>query len=337
MKRIIKYPLFLFVIILLQINAYAFRQNDDISINYTENTKSSQQNGNISGTVYAGENPLDEGDIYMLKVNNGNKSHFSASVRNHFTGGNFHFGNVEPGEYVFYVIPELNYDFLYYPKYLPTYFGETYLWTSATGRIMGKGSLNINLNLLSYMDPFYGNYEISGKLNFIDMSFAQDIPVPVLLLNQDSIPMDFRIVDKNTGTFRFEHLPEGTYYIHPEIAGVFSEDYKIVINENENIPDINFIVDGENVKIQQPEDENNSNPPVVTDDNLIKILLDDNTAMPVICELIDLTGKSVIKKMFSVNEIYLSTTGLATNIYILKIRTYNNNPVNTTKVFIRNY
>ncbi len=335
----------------LQLSSYAFLQtertynekynlketvlSENESIPNSQDVKSSNNSNTVSGSVFAGTNLLPEGQIYLL---NYNKSTFSSVKSNSIVNGNFKFENINTGQYILYVIPEFNYDFLYFPKYLPTYYGKSYSWQKSLSSNISKGNLNLNINLLSYQKPFCGDKIISGQLKFNKMfGGINNLPIPVILLNKDGIPMDFRIADKHSGRFVFEYLPEGVYYIHPEIPGLKTTDFRIHINNNNynqsNEYNINFLVDEENIEIEEQSDDI---VPVLSD-NFLKVFLKENINYPVVCELIDLSGKIITKKVFYSDEISINTSGMAANLYVLKVRTYDNSPIKTAKVFIRNY
>ncbi len=328
------YRYFLIVFGLFSLNFSAFSQSEKVKMKLSENKnlKSASGSNKFSGSVYAGDNPLPEGQVYLL---NKNKSSFVSANKKKLINGRFQFNNLHSGKYVLYVIPELNYDFLYFPKYIPTYFGKSYSWKKALSNNVGKSHVNISLDLLSYQDPFYGERKISGRLIF-DGKFKgiDGLPVPVILFNESGSPMDFRIVDEDSGKFIFENLPEGIYSVHPEIPGLETVDYRVRIgNESNTNGYVSFIVDEEGVKIDKPDEDV---IPVVSNHSL-RIYLDENVNYPVVCELIDLSGKSVVKNIFYSDEVVMNTSGIATNIYILKVKTYDNFFVKTTKVFIRNY
>ncbi|MCF6183599.1 MAG: hypothetical protein L3J56_03040, partial [Bacteroidales bacterium] len=249
--------------------------------------------------------------------------------------GKFQIKNINSGNYIVYVIPELNYDFLYFPKYIPTYYGETYYWKNALNKAVNIDNLNIKFSLLSYRSPFYGTKKVSGYLKFSKGTYAiENLPVPVILLNNSGEPMDFRIADEKTGKFVFENLPDGIYYIHPEIPGMKTSDFKIEIKQETcSYEHADFFVKNKQIKVDK---QTQDIIPVISN-NCLKVFLKEDCKYPIVCELIDLSGRSVTKKIYYSDEILLNTSGLAANIYILKIKTYDNSPIKTTKVFIRNY
>ncbi|NOZ35972.1 MAG: hypothetical protein GXO80_11815 [Chlorobi bacterium] len=295
-------------------------------------TQSDKALGSFSGTVYAGINKLPKGNLYILE---NNKTGYSITQSTEILNGKFQIKTINSGNYILYVIPELNYDFLFFPKYIPTYFGETYYWKNALNKAVNKNNLNIQFNLLSFRNPFYGTKNISGNLKFSKGTNAiENLPVSVILLNDIGEPMDFRIADEKTGKYVFENLPDGVYYVHPEIPGLKTSDFKIEIKrEKSSYEHADFFVNNKEIKVEK---QTQDIVPVISN-NFLKVFLKKDFNYPVICELIDLSGRSVIKKICYSDEISLSTSGLAANIYILKIKTYDNSPVKTTKVFIRNY
>lgn len=299
------------------------------------NTSKSSNNSNIiSGSVYAGSNLLPKGEIFLL---NKNKSTFTSSNNQEVIDGYFQFKNINSAEYILYVIPELNYDFLYFPKYIPSYLGGAYSWHKAVSSDISENNFNIDLHLLSFQNPFYGEKKISGHLKFYKFYRGlKNLPIPVILINENGVPIDFRIADKQSGVFSFEYLPEGTYYIHPEIPGLKTFDFRVQINTCDQFDEhnnINFLIDEENIKIIKQSDDIT---PVVSG-QFLKVFLKENVNYPVVCELIDLSGKSITKKVFYSDEISMNTFGMASNMYILKVKTYDNSLIKTAKVFIRNY
>ncbi len=288
----------------------------------------------VSGTVKIGENKLPAGDVYLLSCAKGDYFFEKKEV---VENGNFTISNIKKGNYLIYVIPKLNYDFLYFPKYIPSYFGGIYSWEETSAKNIEQDIQTLSLELMSYQEPFYGEQEISGTLFFNNINRGIDnLPIPVILLNENRQPMDFRIVDKNKGTFSFKYLPEGTYYVHPEIPGFKTRNYKISVGAGTpeaDLRNINFFVDEKNVRAQEREKE----LPCCLSDGYLKILLDEDTEFPVLCELLDLSGRTVKKNIYYSDEILINTSDMATNLYILKVRTFNNQQIKTKKVFINSF
>ena len=287
----------------------------------------------FNGNIYIGDNLLPEGSIFLLENNKGN------IVKKRFSGirdGYFEFKELEAGSYILYVIPIFEYDFFYFPKYLPTYFGDTYKWENSVLKNLEFDQFNFSYYLLSYSDPFYGHENISGRIIYdFDFGGSRDIPVPVILLNQSKEPMDFRIVNSSTGNFAFNHLPTGTYYLHPEIPGIKTEDFKVIIEHDNNANyNIHFHINNESIAV---EGNNDIEHGAVMNGKYINVFLNENINFPVICELINMSGKSVNKNIYWSNEVCINTSSISAGIYILRVRTYDNTMIKTEKLYINNY
>ncbi len=294
------------------------------------NERNNEDYNTFSGNIFYGQKLLQKGKVYLIA---NSKMSYSSEISCSVEDGNYMFSDLELGKYTLYVIPELDFDFLYYPKYLPTYFGGAYLWEEASEKVFNKNIENINISLYSYNEPFYGHCSITGKLFYNEgYSSSINIPVPILLLNKDKVPMDFRLANENDGTYNFEYLPEGKYYIHPEITGVKTHEYEVIIKDNSNRQKINFIISKKSIK---PVENEEVLKPIV-DNNTIKIFFDKNQRTPLICELVDISGKSILKNVYLTNNIIINVSGVAAGIYLLRVRTFDNSIVKTAKVYLKN-
>ncbi|MCF6364580.1 MAG: T9SS type A sorting domain-containing protein [Bacteroidales bacterium] len=311
---------FLFVLIILPL--LGFTQNGK-NISKSENT--------YSGYVFMGENLLPKGKVYLI---DNSKNIYSTEDVTEVNEGAFLFSNLKSGKYMLYVIPEHDYDFFYFPKYIPTYSGNSFKWESSKSILYLNGATKNNINLISFAEPFYGNSMISGKIKY-DLGYrgGRYIPIPIILLNEKRKPIDFRIADSFEGVFIFEHLPEGKYYLHPEIPGIKTEELEIIVKSDEENKRARFLVDNNSIK---PERAAGSLNPIITENNL-KVFLNQEFELPVICELTDMSGKSIVKNIYSTEDIYINTSGFNAGIYLLRVRTFNNSILKTAKVYINNY
>jgi hypothetical protein len=309
--------------------------SNESNFNVTENSPeeinySTLGTFDFRGSVFMGENPLSKGSIFLFEESKGDYRYYSD---NKVENGIFEFKEMQGGNYIIYVIPEIEYDFFYYPKYLPTYSGNVFNWDLSPVETIGSKTNEINIYLNSYSEPFFGHQKISGNIEY-DHSYMgpPEVPIVVLLLNDKKQPMDFRTVDEYESRFTFDYLPEGTYYIHPEIAGIKSIDYLVNLYNNES--DINFSIRDEIITIDEDEFE----PIVESQGDIIKLHFDkfDETDN-VVCELINLAGISVSKDIYSSDDVAISTSNLAAGIYIVKVSSYDHGHIKTKKVYINNH
>jgi len=312
---------FLFILILVPF--FAFTQNSE------NNSKSTNT---YSGFIYMGENLLPQGTIYLI---DNSKNSYLTEDEVIVLNGEFIFDDLREGNYTLYVIPEPDYDFFYFPKYIPTYSGNSFKWENSQNNSYNGGASEKDIYLISYTVPFYGNSKISGKIKY-DLGYrgTKDIPIPIILLNENKEPMDFRIADEFDGSFLFEYLPDGKYFLHPEIPGINTEEFEITIKSNIKNKGVRFLIDNNSIKPENLDD--NTLNPIVSENNL-RVILDQEFDLPLICELTDMSGKSIVKKLYSSEEIYINTSGFNVGIYLLRVRTFDNSLLKTAKVYINNY
>lgn len=289
----------------------------------------------ISGKIFAGPNLLSEGEIYLVGAG---KNNFKIASSTTIENGKYTFNNVQTGDYTFYVIPNFDFNFHYYPKYIATYSGYFFKWENA-GIISVDGSrMNEDIHLISYNKAFYGHASIKGNFKYEDgFSPENRIPGNIILLNENKEPMDFRPVDTETGDYIFDELPYGKYYIHPEIAGLKSYDIELELTpENSMRSDMNFNINDE-IKIISEDDfppnkPNNIDIIFSLKKGNINIKTDKKINEPVICELFDMSGKSVLNCYKTPPNITIDANDINSGLYILRLRTYAGKSFGTKKI-----
>ena len=124
------------------------------------------------------------------------------------------------------------------------------------------------------------------------------------------------------------------YYIHNEIPCIKSKDYKVTLKqENNTNNEVNFVIDNELITV---EDDVNEFENIQTG-KFIKLFLDENVSFPIVCELINMSGNLINKKIYWSNDVIINTSNVSAGIYILRVRTYDNTMVKTKKLYIDNY
>ncbi len=287
----------------------------------------------ISGNIFIGDNLLFQGQIYLVSKSK-SKSISATSFNSDVSEGMFMFDNVDINNFSLYVIPAQDYDFFYFPKYLPTYLGDVCSWEDAVINDTKMSNTSVDIHLKKYLEPFYGHGEISGRITY-DRNVYQEnfIPIAIFLLNNRNEPMDFRIADKIDGSFKFANLPEGKYYIHPEIPGFNTEDTEVVVKEKHINNRVDFRIN--NNSIEQDITDDKPIKPIVIKGGL-RLHIDDENISPIVCELSDISGRLILKDKFDSNEIFMNTSNITTGIYLFRARTFTNSIVKTTKVYINN-
>ena len=62
----------------------------------------------------------------------------------------YKYNSLDDGNYTIFIIPEPEYNFYYYPKYLPTYLGSTHKWERSVNFEISSKNLDLDLQLLSF-------------------------------------------------------------------------------------------------------------------------------------------------------------------------------------------
>ena len=297
------------------------------------NTKS-QNNSSIHGDIYIGENLLPKGKIYLLKSET--KGRFRNALPHNINSGEYKYNKIEDGNYTLYIIPEPEYDFYYFPKYLPTYTGFSHKWKESVNIELSSENLELDLQLLSFPESFYGHKTILGEVTFNSNSKVfNNVPVVIFLLDENKIPMDFRLIDRSMGKYEFNNLPEGVYFIYPESPGINAKEFRTFINnESDEERYVNFYAEEDHINFQVPDDE--SIISIESENNLLVYLAQDVT-YPIVCEIISISGCSVFMQLFYSKEMSINTFGLSAGIYILRIKAYDNSLIEIKKIYINNY
>ncbi len=301
---------------------------DTIKLNYDEKLRYK-----LSGKIMAGENPLPAGKIFIFE---NAKGRYETPGNTDINNGNFTFDNLNQGNYTIYAIPEQNFGQFYYPKYIPTYSFDTYNWENSNNINLNSTNTNFVINLISYNYIYYGHGAINGLLYYSDL-VNQSIPFNIILLNENKVPLDFKFINPNQTDFSFENLPAGTYYIYPEKPGFQSVYQKVVISENtDEIPVLKFNILEDIIELIK-EDVEPENPVEVKNFNhYLLVKVPNYNGKKIVCEIIDASGKFMVRTIEYSSEFKVNTTNTKGGIYFVRIKSFDNNISETIKVFINN-
>lgn len=301
----------------------------------------------ISGKVWAGNCLLPSGVVLLIKKN------YSKYIVQQYTmidNGQYEFDQLVTGEYLLYAIPNFNLTVNYFPAYLPTYFGNSPNWETAFLININSVLVNKDIQLVCNSTLLYGPDTITGNLGINDPTAFEynifysnwfgNIPsgqvniekapnMPILLLNNEDIPMRFTLTDKD-GNFRFINLPVRIYKIFPEKAGLTttpaimnmqttsgsSSDCSLFIGTNS-------ISIGINNPLYSMVEKNIRVYPNPVHESVI-ISFTTETLQNLNISLENIAGKEVVQKerfISSGTENYLiPVSGLASGVYLLKIQ-----------------
>jgi PKD repeat protein len=223
---------------------------------------------NIQGNVFAGTSKIPLGMAVLYEKNDNNYKAINKCIINN---GEYSFDSLSNSKtYIIHAIPEFGLEQIYFPKYLPAYYSDAYLWQSSTSTIL-PSQTDYDIYLPAYNEIYFGEAKISGtvflgeqswyakpvfhtiwfdSINNIDESKASNI---VVMLLQNNQIIDFCLTD-NQGNYEFNNLPWGEYILKCEKAGMLSQEKNISLNnENPEVFMIDFILRNSIIHTDMPE------------------------------------------------------------------------------------
>ncbi len=330
---------------------YQYKKNGSYLVTLTVTNKNNFQDtysklisidgfNTVSGMVFAGPNRLEKGHIFLVETNESNFKVFDSKIINY---GNFVFEAVPNGSYTFCVIPDFDFNFHYFPKYIATYYERSFMWNKSDFIVIEENKIDQNIHLISYNEIFYGEASIKGNFKFeTNLNVEDRTPINIILLNENKEPMDFRPINTENNSYTFDELPYGKYYIHPEISGLISYDFEVILTPDNYIQtDINFNIDERNniiFNIPKPPETEPKDIDIIFNLNKgnIDIRTDNKIKESVICKLFDMSGKIVLDRYETPPNIIIDASHINTGLYILDIKTFGNKKICTKKIIVNN-
>lgn len=198
-----------------------------------------------SGQVEMNNLSLPDGQLYVYQIT-GNYGETVWTYKVDIIDGSFSVPYLFYPGYFLQAIPQFNISGPYFPKYLPTYFGQALSWLGADSIDLSGPPPFLQIDLLSYNEMVYGHGSICGELvRFDSVPVGQGppwltdnlvAPVSIFLLDENETALDFRIFEEGA-SFCFEDLPFGNYILRTEKFRVAPFDVAVSISEetpNEN-------------------------------------------------------------------------------------------------------
>ncbi len=182
------------------------------------------------GQVTAGTAPVDYGRIYLFGVNPAGNSWYIVDTTSIDSVGYYWFSNVYQGTYA--IIAELSPNSSMFGQYMPTYYGNTIFWSSASLITLGQPINPYNIDLQVSIPPFAGPGNISGTITTGSKLFGSGAPLPnieIMLLDMSNNPLILDYSDAS-GNFSFSNLPYGTYKVYAEVGGINTNPAVITLN-----------------------------------------------------------------------------------------------------------
>lgn len=272
----------------------------------------------VYGQVLEGNWPLTEGFVMIFSADENPNS--------------FSFFSIAPvdtsGIYVFPMVPYGNYNILAIPadgsNYLPTYFESTQFWQEATIVTAGQTANPVNISLVNADEySFLGICSISGTINTGSLKSGYLGEIIVYLTDHDHHIITFTKLS-SSGSFAFENLAYGTYYIKAELPGVYSDFLRVDLTSSSSAT-VNMTLNGNSIL---GDEELISNDDVTIYPNpaheSVRVSFRSENNGTALVGLYDLTGRILNQQLLNINvgtaklDIQLNT--LEPGTYLIKLQ-----------------
>ncbi len=212
----------------------------------------------IQGYVFDPDgNPLYPGELTLFHLNNDAAATPVATLVPQ-DDGSYVFYDIPPGNYLLYLVSD------YYNNTIGTYYTDAVFWNEAdTLSLDGDTLSNINLTLLEFIAQLDGQDTLMGNVSYGIIDGGKSITsvtgepvkkVKVILIKKDKSTDNIVawVYTDDEGNFVFENVPDGTYTIVVDIAGLpMGSTYTVTVTGN-NITGLDFIVTGKEILIATP-------------------------------------------------------------------------------------
>lgn len=274
----------------------------------------------VYGQVFKGNFPLTSGFVMIFSVE---------SDTNYYPY--FDLALVDQmGVYVFPTVPNGNYNLLAIPtdgsNYLPTYYQSTLFWQEATSINSAQNGSPLNIQLQTVQgNATQGICNINGKINQGNIRNSFIGQIIVYLTDSDHKILQFTRVNDN-GEFSFNNLTYGTYYIKPELAGVYSDYQQVVLSGENTQVSVTLTFTGNSI-LGEPDKSS-----LLTDVSVYpnpaqettRIAWSSTKSKSVSITICDLSGRSLITQSQLLHSgqsgIDLSLGTLQKGVYLMRIR-----------------
>ena len=232
----------------------------------------------------------------------------------------YKFTNVGSGIYRILAVPLAG--TVYAQQYLPTYFGNSYLWETATPIVLGQPANPYNITLVPFDSISGGAGQINGGLTTGGKSMNVGNQ-EILILDHTNTPVKC-LFTKPDGTFSFAGLPYGEYKVYPVITGITTHPVTVVLSEANKTATVIMKISGQSVsgfgENRQESIIANVFPNPASDEIFVTIKQKGSIQL----KIVDATGKTIIEKQETILDdsrlMALTVSGLQSGLYLLVVQ-----------------
>ncbi len=218
-----------------------------------------------------------------------------------------------------------------YKHYLPTYHENKLHWDSALVVHLTTNKTNVNIHLVKGKNTggpgFIGGY-VSQGANKTDAVGDPVAGVEVILYDNIMEPIGYTY-SKTDGTYSFDNLAYGTYYIHPEVLGKETYKLQVIIGASQEArKDVNISVNSLYVVVLMGVDIITTTENVISNvypnpvSNVLNIIMSTEKNVTGKISIVDIQGKTLLEQNINNNNnIQLDVAQLPQGIYNIRVQT----------------
>lgn len=199
----------------------------------------------LGGHVFAGYFPIDQGAVYLYKLENNNVELIDTAVFNDTLGFYYFFQLIE-GNYLIKadVSPSSN----LFNKYMTTYYGDHLHWDEADTVFHHETNFEYDIHMIPNNQFMTGPGKIDGIITYGgggNMKYVPAKNVSIFLYSMENDPVNMCHSDEQ-GIFIMNNLEISPYYILAEVTGKNSVPLMVPLNDS-TIEKILFTINGNTV------------------------------------------------------------------------------------------
>lgn len=284
----------------------------------------------IGGHCIANQFPIDNGYAFLYQVDENDVLIPFDTTSLNDTLGHYYFYQVPEGRYCLKAQPDTKSE--YYGIMVPTYYGDSEYWKHASIISHNHTDYEYHINLVEGSGLPNGDGKIAGNVTFTssdkDVNAYSSVGVPVYLLDALNNPMSYQYTDED-GSFSFDKLALGTYWIYPEVAGFNLTKEAIELTEIiPEVQDIEIQINADAVYLIFPdlaelEDNFVGYPYPNPASNQISFEINTKNSKDLKLDVVDVQGKVLISEILSlmggVSKNTIQTSVLTPGIYFVRL------------------
>jgi hypothetical protein len=294
----------------------------------TLNIPASVFNLQMYGDVYS-DTLLDAGNVYLYYKPFSPPTNTFNLIDSLQITGSYIFPGLLPGTYIVKAQPDSN--SLAITNYIPTYYGNTPYWNTATNISTNALSNPYDIHLIFVPGPVAGPGNISGIISNGFKVFSSGTPavgVEILLTNNTNQVIAVCYSD-NLGQFSFNNIAYGTYKVRAEVTSIPVVPTTVVLSPTiPAVTNLSYVITPNGITTSTLEQLPVVNEISVTlfpnpANDYVNLDLSTPKSGNIVISIVDIYGRTVKASKHQVqkgnNHLIYETTSLRPGIYVVRI------------------